>query len=55
MQYGYGISISPHRTVTDEGYLLVKDCSIATLGGRRYAAPGIAAGQAGRFRLGHGL
>ena len=38
MQYGYGISISPHRTVTDEGYLLVKDCSIATLGGRRYAA-----------------
>lgn len=28
--------MSRHRTMTDEGYLIVRDCSIASLGGRTY-------------------
>lgn len=37
MRFGYGVSISPTRTVTPEGYLICQGCRIARIGGREYA------------------
>lgn len=42
MNFGDGISISPTRKVTPEGYLLCKECRIARVGGREYLAEEIA-------------
>ena len=42
MNFGDGISISPTRKVTPEGYLLCKGCRIARVGGREYLAEEIA-------------
>lgn len=36
MRFGFGVDISPTRTVTPEGYLICHRCRIARIGGREY-------------------